>query len=176
MLHGMMRLSNVVILFFVFSILLMKVQGNSTAERAQQNNTNEGGGLSPSSPWLKKITNHDPRPRPPGCWKRSWICKQGQQPGTRMRCCKNQCVDILSDVNHCGLCGIRCPFTRRCCKGFCVNTNFNPFHCGRCGNRCPWRVRCLYGMCGYAQSSPPRPCPPPSPTPPQTWPPRILEN
>ncbi|GLT27743.1 hypothetical protein SLA2020_027190 [Shorea laevis] len=110
-----------------------------------------------SSRWLKNVTNWR-RPRPEGCSYRPWICRQGQQPPTvRMRCCRNKCVDVASDINHCGLCGIRCRFSWQCCRGSCTNTNFNRFNCGRCGRRCSGRVRCLYGLCGYAQPLPPRP-------------------
>ncbi|KAH0987249.1 hypothetical protein GBA52_014426 [Prunus armeniaca] len=130
-----------------------------------------------TSPWLNKVATNWPRPpRPGGCRRQPWICRQQGNPPTRWRCCKDRCVNISSDVNNCGLCRIRCPFSWQCCRGFCVNTNISPFNCGRCGNRCPFGVLCLYGLCGYAQPTlPPWPCPPwpPFPFPPKRpWPPR----
>lgn len=125
---------------------------------------------STSSPWLTRLNNRRP---PPGCWRQPWICNQGQVPGIRRLCCRNRCIDVSSDVNNCGLCGIRCRFTRQCCSGQCVNTNRNPFHCGRCDNRCRFPIRCMFGMCGYAQPFPPRPRPfPPRRDPPFPLPPR----
>ncbi|KAL8491021.1 hypothetical protein ACS0TY_022873 [Phlomoides rotata] len=107
-------------------------------------------------PWLTRFNN----PRFIGCRRRLWICRDEDFPRIRRRCCRNRCVDVSSDVNNCGLCGIRCRFTRQCCRGRCVNTNRNPFHCGRCFHRCPFPRLCFYGMCGYAQPPTPRPCPP----------------
>lgn len=108
------------------------------------------------SKWWKGRAPEDPRAR--GCRGRPWICNQGERPPFRMRCCWGRCVDISSDVNHCGLCTMRCPFTWLCCDGQCRNVNRNPRHCGKCFNRCPSRVRCFNGMCGYAGSR--EPCPP----------------
>ncbi|XP_042485475.1 stigma-specific STIG1-like protein 4 [Macadamia integrifolia] len=117
----------------------------------------------PSSPWLKKVTNS----RPIGCERQPWICDNGGKrfpPRVRMLCCRNRCVDVMTDVNNCGFCGIKCLFSRKCCNGLCVDTNVNPVHCGRCWNRCPSGVLCFYGLCGYAEpalppfpfASPPR--------------------
>lgn len=120
------------------------------------------------SPFLRGFGN----PRFSGCWRRPWICNNREDfPRIRWRCCRNRCVDVTSDVNNCGLCGIRCPFTWTCCRGICVNTNVNPFNCGRCFNRCPFPSFCFYGMCGYAQPLPPFPFPPRPPRP-RPWPPR----
>ncbi|KAL6196273.1 hypothetical protein ACLB2K_031888 [Fragaria x ananassa] len=133
-------------------VVLQKINGNSS-----------------TSPFLKKIVQW-PRPREPGCRNRPWTCHRPRDFPRRWQCCRNQCVEVSSDVNNCGLCGNRCPFGWQCCRGFCVNTNISIFNCGRCGNRCPFGVRCTFGMCGYAQPQPrPRPCPPkqPRPQPPQ---------
>ncbi|KAG7957706.1 hypothetical protein I3843_11G188600 [Carya illinoinensis] len=146
------------------------VEGNAVSKKMVQQNVEDG--LSSSSPWLEKITNHHhQRLRDPGCWKRPWICKQGEVPGIRL-CCRNLCVDVSSDVNNCGSCGTRCPFSWQCCRAQCVNTNINPFHCGKCGNRCSVHVLCFYGMCGYggplpSPFPPPRPPHPPFPSPPK---------
>ncbi|GMH05761.1 hypothetical protein Nepgr_007601 [Nepenthes gracilis] len=108
-----------------------------------------------SAPWLRGFGD----PRAGGCWTRPWICSKGGVPSRRL-CCRNRCVDITDDVNNCGFCGVRCPFTWQCCRGICINTNINPFHCGRCWNRCPFGRLCFFGMCGYAQPPFPFPWPP----------------
>ncbi|KAJ0046785.1 hypothetical protein Pint_04045 [Pistacia integerrima] len=158
----MTRLANYALITSLILILLpfVIVESKFVPKRVLQSTTN---GSLASSPWLNKVTNggRGRDPRPPGCWNRPWICRQGEPPGSRMRCCRNRCVDVSSDVNHCGLCGTRCPFTWQCCRGFCSNTNVSRFNCGKCGNRCARGVRCYYGMCGYAQPWPkPRPRPP----------------
>ncbi|ESR65680.1 hypothetical protein CICLE_v10010548mg [Citrus x clementina] len=188
----MIRLANALIATILQLSLVVIVEATSTHKVVQQNAIGNAS-TSTSSPWLNKVANGGRRPRPSECWNRQWICRQGEAPGTRMRCCRNRCVDVFSDVNNCGLCGIRCRFSWQCCRGFCTNTNRGPFNCGRCGNRCPWGVRCIYGMCGYAQPwprprprprpqpphpsqpKPPSPCPPRGdqpPKPPRPWPPR----
>ncbi|ERN19733.1 hypothetical protein AMTR_s00062p00210870 [Amborella trichopoda] len=133
------------------------------------------------SPWLEKAG----KPRQSGCWKRPWICKMQEEKGPgkgkrKMRCCKNRCVDVSSDMTNCGLCGVRCPFSWHCCKGICIDTNVNPFHCGKCSHRCPIGALCFYGMCAYAQPLPPFPFPfppkpplPPFPKPPKPQPPSL---
>ncbi|GFZ04949.1 hypothetical protein Acr_17g0005210 [Actinidia rufa] len=141
-------------------LIPLVVQAKPSPIRVPQNGTNGG----PSSLWLKRVTNPDPRG--PGCWNRPWTCRQGEYPPRiRMLCCQNRCVDVTSDVNNCGLCGIRCPFTWQCCRRFCINTNINPFHCGRCDHRCPFGSFCFYGMCGYAAPPFPWPLPPRPPFP-----------
>ena len=166
----MMQLVNfqIAISLFLWLLLNAMVEGNSIPKVVQHNVT--AGSLS-SSPWLKKIMNQKQDPRSPGCGNRPWICRQGEsRPG--MRCCRNRCVDVFSDVNNCGLCGIRCPFTWQCCHGLCADTNINPYNCGKCGNKCPFGVLCKYGMCGYAQAFPPLPFPRPPPHPPFPFPPK----
>lgn len=133
---------------------------------------------STSSRWLKKVSINQ---RPTGCWNKPWICNQGEfPPKIKKLCCLNRCIDVTSDVNNCGLCGIRCPFTWQCCRGICIDTNINPFHCGKCDHRCPFFSLCIYGMCGYAQPlppfpfppKPPKPFPPKPPIPPKPFPPK----
>ncbi|KAF9672562.1 hypothetical protein SADUNF_Sadunf11G0055100 [Salix dunnii] len=156
-----MKLGNIaVIALLVISIVSKLTKGNSILEGVQNNLTTASS--TSISPWLKKATNHHPRPWPPGCRSRPWICREGlHPPPARMRCCRHQCADVSSDVRHCGFCGNRCPFTWQCCRGLCVDTNCSPFNCGRCGNRCSRGVHCAYGMCGYA-------LPFPTPHPPST--------
>ena len=163
----------IAILLLLWFLLHVIVEGNSIPEVVQHNVTAGSSLSSSSSPWLKRIMNKPPDTRAPGCWKKPWICRQGDDPPRRL-CCRNHCVDVTSDVNNCGLCGIRCPFTWHCCRGLCINTNRSRFNCGKCGNRCAYGVLCIYGMCGYAQPLPPRPFPFPKPwpRPPSTFPPK----
>lgn len=158
-------MANYALITFLILILapFAIVESKFMAKRVLQSANN---GSLVSSPWLNKVTNggraRDPWPPGPGCRNRPRICSRGKKPGTQMRCCRNRCVDVSSDVNHCGLCAIRCPFTWQCCRGFCSNTSVSRFNCGKCGSTCPWGVRCYYGMCGYAQPEPrPRPTHPP---------------
>ncbi|KAL8127344.1 hypothetical protein AgCh_014312 [Apium graveolens] len=130
-------------------------------------NASSSTGSPTSSRWLKKVSINQ---RPTGCWNRPWICKEDESPKKNKKlCCLNRCVDVSSDVNNCGLCGIKCPFTWQCCRGICIDTNINPFHCGKCDHKCPFFSLCIYGMCGYAQPLPPFPFPP---KPPHPFPPK----
>ncbi|KAH6770052.1 hypothetical protein C2S52_014855 [Perilla frutescens var. hirtella] len=151
----MQLLFSLVVLLYILPFVLHfeAAQGKTLLLHTLQHNATNS---SATSPWLTRLHN---RRLPPGCRRQPWICNQGQSPRTRWRCCRNRCVDLASDVNNCGLCGIRCRFTRQCCSGICVNTNRNPFNCGKCGNRCRFPIRCIYGMCGYAQPRPPFPFP-----------------
>uniref|UniRef100_A0A7N0UXX6 Uncharacterized protein n=1 Tax=Kalanchoe fedtschenkoi TaxID=63787 RepID=A0A7N0UXX6_KALFE len=96
--------------------------------------------------------NEEWRRRRRGCRHRPWKCNPAWERGRRRRrkCCRNRCVDVYSDVNHCGFCRRRCPFGWSCCARRCVDTRFSRRHCGRCFNRCPHRTSCYMGMCGYA--------------------------
>ncbi|KAK4735630.1 hypothetical protein R3W88_009891 [Solanum pinnatisectum] len=127
-----------------------------------QENVTHGSSKS-SSLWLKRVVKN---PRAIGCGNRPWICDEGDfPPRIKKRCCRNRCIDVTSDVNNCGFCGIRCPFTWQCCRGICINTNMSPFHCGSCVHRCQPPSLCFNGMCGYAQPMPPWPFPPRPPFP-----------
>ncbi|KAI9185140.1 hypothetical protein LWI28_004636 [Acer negundo] len=166
-----MRLkSNVLVAILVLlllSLVVIVVQGrNSTANVVHHQSVSNVVG----SPWLKNVAVAKlSRLRLVGCRGRPWICRQREPPGTRMRCCRNQCVNVFGDRDNCSLCGFRCPFTRQCCRGLCTDTSRSRFNCGRCGNRCPPGIKCRYGMCGYAYPWP-RPRPPRSPSPPQPSP------
>ncbi|KAI4295941.1 hypothetical protein L6164_035934 [Bauhinia variegata] len=65
-------------------------------------------------------------------------------------CCKNKCVNLLTDALNCGKCGKKCGFKKICCEGKCVNPLNNNLHCGKCGNKCNKGSSCVYGMCNYA--------------------------
>ncbi|KAL2492291.1 Stigma-specific STIG1-like protein 4 [Abeliophyllum distichum] len=168
------EINTFLILIQVLSLLLhfVIVEGTPILRGLEQNVTSN----STYSPWLRQVKN----PRAIGCWTRPWICNQGEFPLRIKRlCCRNRCVDVTSDVNNCGLCGIRCPFNWQCCRGLCININVNPFHCGSCEHRCRFPSFCIFGMCGYAQPLPPFPFPfpprppfPPIPFPPKPFPPK----
>ncbi|CAN0891269.1 Protein GRIM REAPER [Linum grandiflorum] len=65
-------------------------------------------------------------------------------------CCKNNCRNVIQDVNNCGSCGTRCGFGLRCCKGACISVAYDPNHCGECNQKCSPGQKCEYGSCGYA--------------------------
>ncbi|KAF8409607.1 hypothetical protein HHK36_005685 [Tetracentron sinense] len=159
--------TSIIILVLLLPLAVIVVVEGDEMRKGVAQNAMTG---SPSSPWLKRARN----PRVIGCWNRPWICNEGLgfPPMIKRLCCKNRCVDVSSDVNNCGLCGIRCPFPWQCCNGFCIDTNINPFHCGNCLNRCPLGSLCFYGMCGYAQPLPPFPFPLPPKLPLPPFPPK----
>ncbi|MCB9611908.1 MAG: hypothetical protein H6722_05565 [Sandaracinus sp.] len=79
------------------------------------------------------------------------FCRCGSGPpctGTRL-CCGGSCVDISSDVVHCGACGRACGGTDACCSGVCINTRTNFDNCGGCGRACDGDVAdgCSAGSC-----------------------------
>ncbi|MQM00636.1 hypothetical protein Taro_033378 [Colocasia esculenta] len=108
-----------------------------------------------ASRWLEKVmAGNRNYLREPGCWRRPWVCHdQSDQfpPFAWKMCCNNRCIDVRSDANNCGVCGVRCPFSWTCCNGMCVDPKTNPFHCGACNNQCAFGSLCSHGMCGYAQ-------------------------
>jgi hypothetical protein len=96
---------------------------------------------------------------------------------TGQTACGAACVNLTSDVNHCGACGAACApranSTARCllsrcrwtcatgwgdCDGSTTNgceagLSTSTLHCGACGNACPARsnsiARCTSGACGF---------------------------
>ena len=50
--------------------------------------------------------------------------------------CGNACVDLTSDENHCGACGIACGGGETCCNGTCRDLDADRDNCGTCGKRC----------------------------------------
>ncbi|MBI5513434.1 MAG: hypothetical protein HY909_06665 [Deltaproteobacteria bacterium] len=92
---------------------------------------------------------------PAGCGDGSALCAEGA--GMR-------CVDVRTDPNHCGRCGVRCCTGMPCvdgrCQGIfgcspgstrcdcaCVNTQTDSSNCGACGNSCPAGRVCHSGIC-----------------------------
>lgn len=86
--------------------------------------------------------------------------------------CNNICVNIATDKNNCGSCGVVCPnypnATTSCAGGNCIiascnpgfadcdnfvgngcesNLNNNNGSCGGCGHVCPSGKRCVNGTC-----------------------------
>ncbi len=73
--------------------------------------------------------------------------------------CSGQCVDLLSDDDHCGQCGNTCDGDLTCddgqcgceddltaCGQSCINTDTDPLHCGDCDNACD-SGQCDSGQC-----------------------------
>ncbi|XP_059440270.1 stigma-specific STIG1-like protein 1 [Corylus avellana] len=76
------------------------------------------------------------------------LCLAKASPGPD--CCKNQCVNVMTDKLNCGKCGKRCKYSDMCCQGECVNPSNDERHCGRCNKKCRNGGSCEYGLCSYA--------------------------
>lgn len=81
--------------------------------------------------------------------------------------CFGSCIDIETDVNNCGGCGVMCgpgggcfggacvapPPSSPCgiglttCGGECVSISSHAGHCGACFNSCPLGGSCRRGVC-----------------------------
>ncbi|XP_058092302.1 stigma-specific STIG1-like protein 1 [Magnolia sinica] len=88
------------------------------------------------------------KPKTLKCWQNPDICLPRGSPGPS--CCRNKCVNLITDRGNCGVCGKMCKYTEACCRGECVYLSFDKRHCGRCNNRCAKSDYCIYGMCNYA--------------------------
>ena len=142
----------------VFVLLLIKIEGNPTPKEGHENVTDASSSSSTSLMELKDENQII------GCRGRPLICSRGEFP-PRSMCCGDRCVDVTSDRENCGLCGVRCTFNRQCCNRLCLNTNLNLFNCGRCGRVCPFGRLCVFGSCAFEQAVPsPPPVSPVSPS------------
>ncbi len=77
--------------------------------------------------------------------------------------CGSSCVDLDTDNNNCGTCGVACSVGNYCslgvcqaivcsppttlCLSSCVNTAIDNNNCGGCGNVCSAGTYCSSGMC-----------------------------
>jgi hypothetical protein len=61
--------------------------------------------------------------------------------------CSGSCVDLSSDINHCGTCTTACTAGNDCCTGHCVDLASDPANCGACGEIC------ASGSCGTSLPS-----------------------
>jgi hypothetical protein len=85
--------------------------------------------------------------------------------GAGRTACGDDCVDVRSDPNHCGGCGIACTGADACqlgtccgaaeevCSGRCVDLSSDPRHCGVCDRACDTGLRCSAGTCIEASES-----------------------
>jgi hypothetical protein len=58
------------------------------------------------------------------------------------QCCSRNCIRRGDDK----VCG--CPEGKSRCKDRCINLDRNENHCGECSNRCEEGVECVEGVCG----------------------------
>lgn len=72
--------------------------------------------------------------------------------------CGGPCVDLMSDINHCGACDVTVPYGGSCVKGVptcpkgetacgdtCVDLSTSITNCGKCGNMAPTGGSCVDG-------------------------------
>ncbi|KAL2634855.1 hypothetical protein R1flu_006334 [Riccia fluitans] len=92
-----------------------------------------------------------PPPRPQTCTYKPSICKSRWQPGPN--CCAGKCINIKTNVHHCGRCGKVCRWGFSCCNGKCIDLLNDPQNCGRCGTKCRYSAgrkgKCQFGLCEY---------------------------
>ncbi|QHO18938.1 hypothetical protein HN51_061637 [Arachis hypogaea] len=131
----------------ILGLALIQIEGSSMANTLNQNDITSVS----SSPWLKKVVKRR-HSYYGGCRMRPWVCNNNGEFPPRSTCCGNRCVNVVSDRNNCGACGIRCAFNRQCCFGLCRDINWSILNCGKCGHRCPYGVLCVFGMCGYGDA------------------------
>jgi hypothetical protein len=85
--------------------------------------------------------------------------------------CGNDCVDTMTDTDHCGGCNNPCVPGEFCvgavctadcgnledCGGMCADTNTDRLHCGGCNQPCDFASVCVGGSCA-ACTTPEVPC------------------
>ncbi|KAH7332512.1 hypothetical protein KP509_20G091900 [Ceratopteris richardii] len=84
-----------------------------------------------------------------GCASNAALCADASLYSQKSTCCKGVCVDIRSNAENCGRCGLRCAAQLMCCGGNCVDPLSDNVHCGECNRSCP-SADCHLGLCGYA--------------------------
>jgi hypothetical protein len=80
--------------------------------------------------------------------------------------CEDQCVDVTTDISHCGACGHQCTDVQTCvggqcqafctdgfiwCDGQCLDSASDPNNCGGCGTTCGVGLVCTLGECLCAE-------------------------
>ncbi|MFH1807147.1 MAG: hypothetical protein ABIJ09_00275 [Pseudomonadota bacterium] len=62
--------------------------------------------------------------------------------------CAGTCVDLDTDLSHCGTCELSCSgVSPACCGRGCVDTDSDPAHCGNCTTSCHPGISCVGGQC-----------------------------
>ena len=89
-------------------------------------------------------------------------------PGTA-KMCGGTCVDVQSDFQNCGDCGVKCESDKVCshgtcavvcgggtarCGNNCVDLKADPANCGGCGSKCSGGEVCDKGTCALTCQSP----------------------
>ena len=82
------------------------------------------------------------------------------RPGLTLCTGEGRCIDLSSDVDHCGACDAACDdvcvdgvcetaedCTETVCDDGCVDTDTDIRHCGACGDRCDRDQVCFGGDC-----------------------------
>lgn len=86
------------------------------------------------------------------------VCEAGECVCTEANMCGGKCVDLASDVAHCGGCGRECMPGSICddgtcictgviCNNACVDLDNDANNCGGCGKRCGTLGECVDGGC-----------------------------
>ena len=84
-----------------------------------------------------------------------WPCRDRYE-----TCGGTACIDLATDPNHCGTCGVACPAGSACaggqcmcagglelCDGKCVDGQSDLMNCGKCGHVCSTGSLCNVGQC-----------------------------
>ncbi len=118
----------------------------------------DGGGDTPDAVQLDGSDVVDPDAPPPDVAP-DVGCPMGQA------LCAGRCVNLQTDLSHCGGCGVSCAAGQVCNGGMCmtectaprmmcgmpamcVDTSSDSSNCGACGNACSGGQTCAGGMCG----------------------------